>query len=224
MAKAELEAAERRYKQSKGERLNNTGIPVRAQISGVLAQVDAAPGKYVHEGNSLFHIVNLDRLWLEVRIAEADIGRLHQPDGAWFTLEGYEHSFNTFELDGHLVAMGGVIDSQSRTAPLIFEFNNPSQRLRAGMFADVRVFTGETLHGIMVPTSAIFDDGGQEVIYTMLGGESFQRRVVRLGIREGDKVIILNGVEEGERVVSRGAYHVRLASSSPAEAGHGHAH
>ena len=224
VAKAERDAAERRYKQSTGGKQSGAGIPILAPISGVLARVDVAPGQYVHEGNALFHIVNVDRLWLEARIAEADIGALQQPSGAWFTLEGFEESFNTFDLDGRLVALGGAIDTVTRTAPLIFEFKNPGQRLRIGMFANVRVYTGSIAHGVMVPTSAVFDDGGQEVVYVMLGGESFQRRIVRLGIRDGDRVQVKSGVEPGEHVVSRGAYLVRLASASPAEAGHGHAH
>lgn len=228
VAKAELDAAERRYKQSTGGdqsgSQSNSGIPILAPISGVLARVDVAPGQYVHEGDALFHIVNVDRLWLEARIAEADIGRLQQPDGAWFTLEGFADSFSTFELDGRWVALGGAIDSVTRTAPLIFEFKNPDQRLRVGMFANVRVYTGNITHGVIIPASAIYDDGGQEVVYVMLGGESFQRRRVQSGIRDGNKVQIKNGVEAGERVVSRGAYQVRLASASPAEAGHGHAH
>ena len=224
VAKAERDAAEHRYKQSMGGKHIGSGIPVLAPIDGLLARVDVAPGQYLHEGDLLFHIVNVDRLWLEVRIAEADIGALQQPTGAWFTLEGFEQHFNTFELDGRLVALGGAIDPVSRTAPLIFEFNNPGLRLHTGMFANVRVYTGKVAQGVMVPTSAIFDDGGQEVVYVMLGGESFQRRMVRLGIRDGDRVQIKSGVEAGERVVSRGAYLVRLASASPAEAGHGHTH
>jgi multidrug efflux pump subunit AcrA (membrane-fusion protein) len=62
------------------------------------------------------------------------------------------------------------------------------------------------------------------VVYVMLGGESFERRVVRLGIRDGDYVQVVDGIAPGERVVTRGAYLVRLAGSSPAAAGHGHAH
>jgi multidrug efflux pump subunit AcrA (membrane-fusion protein) len=92
------------------------------------------------------------------------------------------------------------------------------------MFANVRVFTGEARLGLTVPDSAVFDDAGQTVVYVMLGGESFQRRIVRLGIRDTDRVQVLSGVEPGERVVSRGAYLLRLASSAPLEVGHGHAH
>lgn len=224
ISKTELTAAMRRYQQIIGGTQNNLAIPIIAPISGILAQVNVASGQYVDEGDALFHIVDLDRLWLEARIAEADIALLQQPSGAWFTLTGFNRSFNTFDLDGSMVALGGAIDAVSRTVPLIFEFNSPDQRLRSGMFATVRVYTGKTTHGVVVATSAIFNDGGQEVVYVMLGGETFQRRLVRLGIRDGEQVQLISGVEAGEIVVSRGAYSVRLASAGSAEVGHGHAH
>ncbi|PHS25562.1 MAG: efflux transporter periplasmic adaptor subunit [Methylophaga sp.] len=224
ISKTELNTAMRRYQQIIGGTQNNLTIPIIAPISGILAQVNVASGQYVDEGDALFHIVNLERLWLEARIAEADIALLQQPSGAWFTLTGFDSSFNTFDLDGSMVALGGAIDAVSRTVPLIFEFNSPDQRLRSGMFATVRVYTGKTTHGVVVPTSAIFNDGGQEVVYVMLGGETFQRRLVRLGMRDGEQVQLISGVEAGERVVSRGAYSVRLASADSAEVGHGHAH
>jgi len=225
VAKAELDAAERRYRQSTGAKQSTqSGIPILAPISGVLAQVHAAPGKYVNEGDALFHIINVDKLWLEARISEADIGRLRQPSGAWFSVEGFDEVFDTFNLGGRLVALGGIVDPVSRTTPLIFEFDNPDQRLRAGMFANARVFTGDVSRGISVPASAIYDDGGQEVVFVMLEGESFARRIVQLGTRDADQVLVTSGVNDGEWVVSRGAYLLRLASASPAEAGHGHAH
>jgi len=225
VARAEFDAAKRRYKQSTGgKQSTSSGIPVLAPISGVLAQVNIAPGQYVHEGDALFHIVNVDKLWLETRIAGADLGKLTQPSGAWFNLEGYNNSFNTADINGHMVSMGAVVDPVSRTAPLIFEFKNVEQNLSVGLFANVRVYTGESSQGVVIPASAVFDDGGQNIVYVMLSGESFQRRVVRLGIRDGEMIEILSGVEANEYVVSRGAYMVRLASASPAEAGHGHAH
>ena len=223
-AKAQFEAAERRYQQATGRKHQDSGVPVLAPISGVLAQVRTAPGKYVNEGEPLFHIVNLDRLWLESRIAEADVGRLQEVSGAWFTVEGFDRTFNTLELGGRLIALGGVVDPVSRTVPLIIAFDNPGLTLRVGMYANARVFTGESRDAVTVPASAVYDDGGQDVVYIMLGGESFERRIVQPGIRDGDNIEIASGLEPGERVVSRGAYFVRLASASPAEAGHGHAH
>jgi membrane fusion protein, heavy metal efflux system len=70
----------------------------------------------------------------------------------------------------------------------------------------------------------VLDEGGLSVVFVMIGGESFERRQVRLGAREGDWVEVLDGLTPGQRVVSRGAYLVKLASTGTAQIGHGHAH
>jgi len=89
---------------------------------------------------------------------------------------------------------------------------------------EAHVFTGDTAKDVAVPLSAIVRDSGVPVVYVELGGESFERRIVQLGIRDGDYIEVQNGIASGERVVSKGAYLVKLAASGPAEAGHGHAH
>ena len=173
----------------------------------------------------MFHVVDTERLWLEASVAEADLGRLPDPRGAWFAVEGFDQ---TFAIDpdegGQVVAFGNMVDPVRRTVPLVFELPNPNDLLRVGMFAEVRVWAGESVDDLAVPTSAIVDEAGQDVVYVMLGGESFERRVLRLGIRDGDYVQVLSGLEPGERIVTRGAYLVRLAGASPDAAGHGHAH
>ena len=75
-----------------------------------------------------------------------------------------------------------------------------------------------------MPESAIVEDGGRPLIFVQTGGESFERRPVRLGSREGGYVRVLEGIEAGERVVHRGAYLVRLAAMSTQIPAHGHVH
>jgi multidrug efflux pump subunit AcrA (membrane-fusion protein) len=86
------------------------------------------------------------------------------------------------------------------------------------------VWTGEAETGVAVPETALIDDGGQTIAFVMADGEHFDRRIVRTGIRDAGFVHVASGIAEGERVVTRGAYLVRLAASRPTEAGHGHAH
>ncbi|MEN7973381.1 MAG: efflux RND transporter periplasmic adaptor subunit [Verrucomicrobiota bacterium] len=230
VAKAELVAATERlarYQHTLGneEAAESTGIKVRSPIAGTLAEILVAAGSYVEEGDPMFHIIDTERLWLEANVAEADLGQLPEPQGAWFGIEGFE---KTFAIDpdrgGQVIAFGKVVDPVRRTVPLVFEFPNPDGQLRVGMFAEVRVWAGESIEGLAVPASAIVDEAGQDIAYVMLGGEAFERRVLRLGIRDGDYLQVLSGLEPGERVVTRGAYLVRLAGASPAAAGHGHAH
>ena len=68
------------------------------------------------------------------------------------------------------------------------------------------------------------DDNGRPTVFVMEGGESFFKRVIRTGVRSGGLVRVLEGVAEGERVVSRGAYELKLSSATGAVVGHGHTH
>ena len=205
-----------------------SGTALRAPIDGVIAHVHAVAGAYLQKGQPVFHIVDPDKLWLENRIPEADALRLGEAQGAWFSLPGGDEPFlittTGDDANGRLVAFGQALDPTTRTAPLILEFANPGQKLRIGMLVEAHVFTGNNVDSLAVPRSAVVRDSGVPVVYVELGGESFERRVVQLGIRDGDYVEIRSGVASGERVVSRGAYLVKLAASGPAEAGHGHAH
>ena len=67
-------------------------------------------------------------------------------------------------------------------------------------------------------------DGGRPTAFVLVHGEAFQKRVLDLGIRDGPLVEVRAGISEGDRVVTRGAYLVKLAAASPASFGAGHAH
>jgi membrane fusion protein, heavy metal efflux system len=222
LARAELESAQKRRAPYQG---GAGGLPLRAPISGVLADVKTAPGGAIEASQPLFHIADLGRLWLEARIPESQLGRLKQPSGAWFRIDGFDE---TFELEvgknAHLAALGGVVDKESRTVPLILEFDNPGMQLRVGLSAQVHVLTDKAREVPAAPVSAVLDDGGQAVVFVQRGGEAFERRQVVLGARDGDFVEVRTGLEAGERIVTLGAYDVRLAAAAPAAMGHGHAH
>ena len=92
------------------------------------------------------------------------------------------------------------------------------------MAVKAEVYPGAAREVIAVPGSAVIDESGVPHVFVMTGGESFERRPVRVGTREGDWVEIVEGLEPGQRVVSRGAYLVKLAATKTGEIGHGHAH
>jgi multidrug efflux pump subunit AcrA (membrane-fusion protein) len=73
-----------------------------------------------------------------------------------------------------------------------------------------------------VPTSAVLERKGRPTVFVMTGGESFVRRDVELGVRDGEWVGITSGVEPGARVVSRGSYFVKLAGAQTGAVGHHH--
>lgn len=222
LAQAELTAAQQRansYQSGAG------GIALKSPIAGTVVAVNGAVGAAATEGQTVIHVASLDKLWLEARIAESDLGRISTPSGAFFTLDGARQGI-TLDVgrNARLIAYGGMVDATTRTVPAIIEFDNPGGSLRAGMNVRARLYSGAGRPGVAIPASALMDDAGQSVVFVLREGESFERRIVTAGPRDGDRVAIASGIKVGERVVSEGAYQVKLAASAPAAMGHGHAH
>jgi hypothetical protein len=86
------------------------------------------------------------------------------------------------------------------------------------------VRTGGLTQGVVIPTSAVLDDNGRPIVFVQVEGETFERRDVVLGGRDGELTLVRSGVAPGERVVNGAAYQVRLASLSTAVPEHGHEH
>jgi RND family efflux transporter MFP subunit len=197
---------------------------VRAPADGTLVSIDAASGQGVEEGQRLFAVMDLDRVWLVVNVYEADLPRVEAARAAWFTIDGYEQPFTIDESNGKLITVGRVIDPKTRTAPVIFELDNKPGKLRIGNFAKTVIATGTPRKTLAVPEISIVEDAGKAIAFVMVEGESFERRPLRTGVRSNGWVEVLEGLKAGERVVTKGAYEVKLASASGAVPAHGHAH
>lgn len=223
VARSQLDSVEQRIAQL-GSAAQG-GIELRAPIGGVLARVQAAQGAPVEAGDLLFHIVDRRELWLELHVSDADAPRLASPSGVAIELPGVDEPLVFRIGDGaRLVGVGQLIDPISRSLPVIIAMADPDPRLRINQRVQARLYTGQIRQTLSVPATAVLRDSGQSVVYIMVSGESFSRRPVRLGDRDGDRIEVLEGLAEGERIVSRGAMLVRLAAATPETMGHGHAH
>lgn len=221
-ARAGFAAAQARLGQYGG---GGGGMPLRAPVSGTIADVRVSPGAFAQEGALLFHIADRRALWLELRVPESAAARLVSPSGAAFHVEGIDQSFEIVAgKNGRLIGIGGAVDAVTRTVPVLFEFSPPDERLRIGMAARAQVFADAAREAVAVPASAVVDENGMSTVFVMTGGESFESRPVRIGARDGDWIEIVEGLEPGQRVVSRGAWLLRLAATRSGEIGHGHAH
>jgi cobalt-zinc-cadmium efflux system membrane fusion protein len=229
-ARADLQAAQSRLAQYRGTQSATGGdaagrFEVRSPVAGTIVGVTVAPGEFVEEGRELFHVVDLSRLWLELQIPEGQIGHVQASNSVWFQPEGFPIAFEVSPRNGgRVVASGGMVNPQTRSIPLIFEVPNANRQLRTGMFVRAQVFTATTQRGIVIPLSAVVDEDGQPVAYVELEGELFERRPLKLGTRQGALVQIVEGLTAGDRVVTRGAYNIRLQAASGAVPAHGHAH
>jgi RND family efflux transporter MFP subunit len=201
-------------------------IDLKAPISGTVVEVNAASGENIPVDRMVFGLLDSSSVFLEARMPESKLGQLTQSLNASFEVsEAPGVLLATLgEGGGRLVYVGSAVDPQSRTAPIIYEVPNPDGRLRIGMSVTVHLETKHTEEGLAVPKSALVDADGRFAAYVQVSGESFQKRDLETGIFDNGYVQILSGLSEGERVVTKGAYAIRLASVSTSIPAHGHAH
>lgn len=229
VARAQLSGASSRLSQHDavargGAASGSAGFQLRAPIAGTIVFAEATAGQVLEEGAHLFTVIDLRRVWLEARVFEPDIPKVEGARSAWFRLEGYDQPFVVGENNGRVVTIGRVIDPRSRTVPVIFEVDNPDGTFRIGQFAKVGIAAGAPRRGVAIPEIAIVEESGRPTAYVQLDGEAFTRRPLRLGTRDRGWVEVLEGVAAGERVVTKGAYEIKLSAASGVIPAHGHAH
>jgi RND family efflux transporter MFP subunit len=225
----DFEEAENEYLARKAghERLaggDNEGIlALTAPINGQVIDWQVHPGQRLRAGDRMMSIADPQTVWLKVNVYENDFRELGIPIGVHVHSGGRDGGWTIPTEDLKVLTSGGALDPVTRTIPVLIEVSNPAGRLTIYEKTPVELIASDGAKATAVPRSAINEDEGMDVVFVQIGGESFAKRIVRLGPRHGNWVSILEGLEPGERVVVQGGYHVKLASTS-AEIGHGHAH
>ena len=193
---------------------------VRAPVSGVIAQRDAATGANVAAGTVLFRVVDAAQVHVVGQVPEAEAARARLARAAEIEIGGQPDRVPA----GRLVSIGKVLDPQSRTLPITFALDNRTRGIPVGQAIVLHLLMDTTPPRPVVPAAAVVDDAGRPIVFVQREGETFERRAVTLGPRSGDMVQIAEGLKPGDRVVTKGAYLVRLASLSTSVPAHGHVH
>lgn len=197
----------------------NASHAVRAPLAGYVTKVHKSLGEQVNAGEPILEVTSLEEVWIEAPIFEKDLARLAGPARAFFSTPTYPNE----EFPGELVDRGAVIDERTRAATVVFRVPNSGRPFRIGMQANVRLDAGESVTAMVIPREAVLDHEGKKIVYVLLSGEEFERREVTVGDEFGDAVAVLSGLEDGERIVTQGAYQLKLQELRPADAG-AHSH
>jgi multidrug efflux pump subunit AcrA (membrane-fusion protein) len=178
------------------------------------------PGSRVAAGTPLFTIVDPSLVWLRVNVPVAKAPLLSDTSGAEFRIEGSARHYPIVKT----VSVGSIVDSMSRTVPVLYEVANPDGAIKIGAMAQALVYTGGASEGVVIASSAILDEDGRPIAFVQLSGERFEKRTLEIGAVDGQFTLVLSGIVAGERVVTGAAYQVRLASLSTNVPAEGHAH
>jgi membrane fusion protein, heavy metal efflux system len=195
---------------------------VRVPLTGLVTSVSAVTGGSVEAGQEIVHISDVDRVWVVAQVPESESQVLRNLKRAELQVGSA-----TVEIPGkrgRIERIGNIVDPESRRIPVVIEVSNEDGFFRIGQSLYARLGRGEVEDRVSIPVSALVDDGGRPVVFVQLDGESFERRPVRTGAAAGKYVHVLEGLRAGDRVVSSGAYLVRLAALSTQIPAHGHVH
>ena len=199
-------------------------VTLEAPWSGRVAAVEITPGQAVEAGAALARLVKTDPLWVEVALRPADAARFSDdPAGLHLSLAGLDRPIAFDGGDVKLVSRFPEIDRETGTVKVLLEVPGERDALRLGSAVEAEILLPAAREGIVVPSSAVVDDGGVSVVYVQIDGESFVRREVGVLAEQGDRMLV-SGLEVGQRLVTRGGAAIRRAVLMSGAEAHGHQH
>lgn len=233
-ASKELRAAEAAYEsarityESAKESLNLLGVSpssngktltrVVAPMSGMVIDRPVNRGEMVGPETVIATILDLNTVWVDADVYQKDVPKVGKGQPVRVFLEGRTDRV----YRGQITYLSGKMDAETRTVRVRAEIHNPTGELRPGMFVTAEIELGATSPVLAVPPLAVQSEGDERVVYVQAGPTEFERREVTVGRETSRGVEILAGLEEGETVVTQGAFLLRSEQAKSGMVVHAH--
>jgi Cu(I)/Ag(I) efflux system membrane fusion protein len=186
-----------------------TEFDVTANVSGIVLNKRVNQGDYVQQGAPLFEVADLSSVWVLFDAYESDLPWIKKGDAVSFTLESVPGQ----KFSGKITFIDPFIDPATRAAKVRVEVANPGDRLKPEMFANGIVNSVLAGHSgqIIIPQSAVLWTGPRSVVYVKVPDTKepeFRMREIDLGPALNNAYVVLNGLKDGEEIVTNGAFAV----------------
>jgi Cu(I)/Ag(I) efflux system membrane fusion protein len=178
-----------------------TKVPVYSPFSGVVIEKMVQQGQYVNTGDVLFNIADLSGVWLELEVYENELRNIRVGQQVIV----HAQSLPGVSLNGKVALIYPFLDPKTRTVKVRVVMPNPGTRLKPEMFVNA-VIKVPLADGIAVPMTAVIDSGRRQVVWVERAPGKFESRDVVVGERINDRIQILSGLANGEKVVISGGY------------------
>ena len=172
-------------------------LMVYAPSSGIVLKREALPGKYVESGTTLYEVADLSTVWISADIYESEVAsvKLDQPISVSFAAYPGE----TFH--GNMAYLYPSLNQEARTVRVRFELPNPGLKLKPGMYGNVSLQT-DAAKALVVPKEAVLETGLRQLVFMDRGQGRYEQTLVKLGRRNQDHVEVMEGLKEGDQIVT----------------------
>jgi RND family efflux transporter MFP subunit len=204
-AVAQLDLARAQMAQSAARlqelRINLANTNVVSPVDGFVARRNVDPGAWVSQQAGVASIVDISSLRLVANVVEKDLRMVSTGDPAVVEVDAFPGE--TFK--GRIARVSPILDPATRTAPLEVEIPNPDYRLKPGMYAKVNLQVETRSNVLIVPKVAVIDSEGQRGIYQATAENRAAFKPVKVGLENSERAEILEGLREGEVIITNGA-------------------
>ncbi|MGE0054476.1 MAG: efflux RND transporter periplasmic adaptor subunit [Hyphomicrobium sp.] len=184
-------------------------VSVRAPRDGIVLERSVVPGQQLRAGDTAFRIADLSVVWVIADVPESEIANLKA--GEAVTIRTRAHPGHMFS--GTVALILPEIDLQTRTVKVRIEIDNAKRLLLPGMYADVEISAPEDAEVLIVPTASIIDTGDRQVVFVAQDGGRYAPHDVKVGRSGGGYAEVLQGLAEGDRIVTNGNFLIDAESN-----------
>ncbi|MCE1181147.1 MAG: efflux RND transporter periplasmic adaptor subunit [Rhodocyclales bacterium] len=190
-------------------------LAFRSPVAGVVLEKKAVQGMRFMPGEVLYQVADVSSVWVLAEVYEQDIAAVSLGQKARIRINAYPGEV----FEGRIAYVYPTLKAETRTVPIRIELRNPKGRLKPAMFAEVELPTGGGAPVLTIPNSAVIDSGSKQVAIVQTGEGRYASRVLKLGQRGGDFVQVLDGLREGENVVTAAQFLIDAESNLKAALG-----
>jgi membrane fusion protein, multidrug efflux system len=182
-------------------KINLANTNVVSPVDGFVAKRNVDPGAWVSQQAPLVSVVDISSLRLVANVVEKDLRMVDVGDTALVDVDAFPGE----KFKGRIARVSPIIDPATRTAPMEVEIPNPNFRLKPGMYARVDLEIDGRQNVLLVPKIALVDSEGRRGVYQPSEDNRATFKPVQVGIEDAERAEVLDGLHEGETVVSVGA-------------------
>lgn len=192
-------------------------LTLYAPFSGIVLKREALPGTYLEPGTTLYEVADLSTVWVFADVYESEVAAVKSDQPASVTFAAYPGE--TFR--GTVSYVYPSLNMDTRTVRVRLELSNPGLKLKPGMYGNVSLQT-DAAKTLTVPKEAVLETGLRQLVFLDRGQGRYEPASVTLGRRSQDSVEVLQGLKEGDRIVTSANFLLdaesKLASASSMQA------
>jgi membrane fusion protein, heavy metal efflux system len=215
-AKKDITEAKARFESAKRNKElfeNNTGknnaaskyLSLTSPVSGVVGNFNYAIGAVVNGGETIFEVTNLEKVFVEAQLFANDIAKL-KASGSFTTVSKSDTSVYKLKL----ISTAQSVNSDNQSQNVLFEIINPKGSFKIGENINVRTTGANSFRQVVVPNEAVTEVNGRPVVFIKDNAEHYSISFVLKSESNDRNTIILKGVEDGERVVVKNVYQMKM--------------